>query len=84
MVSVCLFFCLCPIDVKTAEVTDPLFFVGPAQMTPGKVYECSELKISLPTKFIFKIFENQRKILLNSQTLFVIVLYSVEREDAHK
>ena len=37
-VSVCLFVCLFPINVKTAEIK---FCVGP-HMTPGKVYGCSK------------------------------------------
>ena len=32
-----------PINVKTAEPIGPKFCVGP-HMTPGKVYECSELR----------------------------------------
>ena len=36
--SVCLFVCLYPINVKTAEPIGPKFFVGHLG-TPGKVYE---------------------------------------------
>ena len=35
--SVCLFVCLYPINVKTAEPIGPNFVVGP-RVTPGKVY----------------------------------------------
>ena len=34
----CLFVCLYPINVKTAEPIGPKFVVGP-QGAPGKVYE---------------------------------------------
>ena len=34
--SVCLFVCLYPINVKTAEPIGPKFFVG-HHMTPGKL-----------------------------------------------
>ena len=37
-VSVCLFVCLYPINVKTAEPIRPKFFVG-HHVTPWKVYE---------------------------------------------
>jgi len=37
---VCLFVCLYPINVKTAELVGPKFFVGHLG-TPGKVYESS-------------------------------------------
>ena len=37
-VFVCLFVCLYPINVKTAEPIGPKFFVGHLG-TPGKVYE---------------------------------------------
>ena len=36
--SVCLFVCLYPINVKTAKPIGPKFFVGP-HVSPGKVYE---------------------------------------------
>ena len=36
--SVCLFVCLYPINVKTAEPIGPKFFMGHLG-TPGKVYE---------------------------------------------
>ena len=37
-VSACLFVCLYPINVKTAELIGPKFFVG-HNVTTGKVYE---------------------------------------------
>ena len=37
----CLFVCLYPINVKTAEPIGPKFFVGP-HVTPTKVYEWSK------------------------------------------
>ena len=36
--SVCLFVCLYPVNVKTTKPIGPKFFVGP-HVTPGKVYE---------------------------------------------
>ena len=41
--SVCLFVCLYPINVKTTEPIGPKFCVGP-HVTPGKVYEWSKSK----------------------------------------
>jgi len=51
--SVCLFVCLYPINVKTAEPIGSEFCVGP-HMTLGKVYGFSKKKFnSPPTKFDF-------------------------------
>ena len=48
---VCLFVCLYPINVKTAEPIEPKFVVGP-RVTPWKVYEWSNDVKNLPlTKF---------------------------------
>ena len=69
--SVCLFVCLYPINVITAEPISPKFFVGHLG-TPGKVYESSKfqifvsIKIRLSLNFFVKIrelflFENVRK-----------------------
>ena len=41
-VSVCLFVCLYPINVKTAEPIGPKFFVG-HHVIPGKVYESKKV-----------------------------------------
>ena len=41
--SVCLFVCLYPINVKTTEPIRPKFCVGP-QGAPGKVYGQSDFK----------------------------------------
>ena len=45
----CLFVCLCPINVKTAEPIGPKFFVGHLE-TPGKVYESSKFQIFVSIK----------------------------------
>ena len=52
-VGVCLLVRLYTIIVKTAEPVGPNFCVG-HHMTPGKVYECSELQ-----KLFTNIFENR-------------------------
>ena len=36
--SICLFVCVSPTNVKTAEPIGPKFCMGP-HVTPGKVYE---------------------------------------------
>ena len=58
--SVCLFVCLYPINVKTAEPIGPKFFVG-HQVTPGKVYGWSNFQklVSIKIRFlkILKIHE---------------------------
>ena len=41
--SGCLSICLYPINGKTADPIEPKFCVGP-RMSPGNVYECSELQ----------------------------------------
>ena len=50
--SVGLFVCLYPINVKTAEPIGPKFFVG-HHVTPWKVYEWSKLKNLCLNFFIF-------------------------------
>ena len=52
---VCLFVCLSPINVKTAELIGPKFFVGP-YVTRGKVYELLKIQIFASNKirFFFK------------------------------
>jgi len=47
--SVCLFVCLYPINVKTAEPIGAKFFVGQIG-TPGKVYEWSKFQIFVSIK----------------------------------
>jgi len=47
--SVCLFVCLYPINVKTAEPSGPKFFVG-HHVTTGKVYEWSKFQIFVSIK----------------------------------
>ena len=54
----CLFVCLYPINVKTAEPMGPKFFVG-HHVTPGKVYKRSKLKkLFLKVFYLCKNFEN--------------------------
>ena len=73
--SVCLFVCLYPINVKMAEMIGPNFFVGP-HMTPGNVYGCSKLKHLCTKVFYFcKRLKITKNIFLNPQTFFVIVSY---------
>ena len=68
--SLWLFVCLYPINVKTAEPIGPKFCVGP-HVTRGKVYEWLEFQ-----KFVFKSFLNckilikRKKIYLNPQTFY--------------
>ena len=54
------FVCLYPINVKTAKPIQPKFFLGP-HMTPGKVYEWSEVvKFSLKKLFLNFIFLKEK------------------------
>ena len=58
---VCQYVCLWTINVKTAEPIGPKFCVG-AYMTPGNVYESSELQKLSQHFFDFrKIFEISEK-----------------------
>ena len=63
--SVCLFVCLYPINIKTAEPIGPKFFVG-SRGTPGKVYGGSIFKkfasIKIRILKILKIHEMFLKI----------------------
>ena len=58
--SVCLFVCLYPINVKTAEPIGPEFFVG-SRVTPGKFMDDQIFKICLylGVSFSLVIFESQ-------------------------
>ena len=69
--SVCLFVCLYPINIKTAGLTDRAqFFVGP-HMTPGNVYGCSKLKNLCTKVFDFcKRLKNNEKYILKSANFF--------------
>jgi len=57
--SVCLFVCLYPINVKTAEPIGPEFFVGHLG-TPGKVYEWLNFFCENP-RIIFVLFYDVHK-----------------------
>ena len=58
--SVCLFVCLYPINVKTTEPIGPKFCVG-HHVTPGKVYEWSKFKKNVFKGFLFFLnLENPR------------------------
>jgi len=60
---VCLFVCLYPIKVKTAEPIGPTFFVGP-HVTPGKVMNDQKFKnLHLKVFYFSKILKMREKIL---------------------
>ena len=61
----CLFVCLYPINVKTAEPIGPKFFVGP-HVALGKVYGQSDFKYVILKYFYLKLFFICLKILLKN------------------
>ena len=73
--SVCLFVCLYPINVKTAEPIRPKFCVGPL-WSQGRFINDQNFK-NLCLKVFY--FENAQKILWNPQTFFVFDLYCTKR-----
>ena len=79
----CLFVCLYPINVKTAEPIGPKFFVR-HHVTTGKVYEWSKFQIFVSIKIrsslIFENFENLRNFLRNPRIIFVL-FYDVHKEN---
>jgi len=77
----CLFVCLYPINVKTAEPIGPKFFVGPLG-TPGKVYESSNICLhqnSIVIKF-FKILKIN-EIFCENQRIIFVLFYDVHKEN---
>ena len=70
--SVCLFVCLYPINVKTAEPISPKFFVGHLG-TPGKVYKSSKFQF-------FKILKIREIFCKNPRIIFVL-FYDVHKEN---
>ena len=85
--SVCLFVCLYPINVKTAELIGPKFFVG-SRVTPGNVYEWSKFQIFLSIKIRFSSnfwkFRKYTRCLVKIRELFFsFVLRCTQREHVH-
>ena len=69
--SVCLFGCLNPINVKTAEPIRPKFCVGP-HVAPGKVYDRSKFQKFVFKSFYFcKILKNAATIIMKSANFFL-------------
>ena len=61
-----LFWCLYPINVKTADPIGPKFFEG-SRVTPGKVYELSKFK-----KIHEQIFQNPRNVIKNAKVFVTL------------
>ena len=82
----CLFVCLYPINVKTAEPIGPKFFVG-HHVTAGKVYEWTKFKIFVSIKIRSSLnfwkFWNPRNFLWKSANYFCFVLRFTQREHVH-
>ena len=76
-VSGCLFFCLCPINVKTAEPIGPKFCVG-THVTPKKVYEWSKCENIFFLKFFVVYIQTKKPgICTYFACLFICCLYPV-------
>ena len=73
------FFCLYPINVKTAEPIGPNFFVGP-RVTPGKVSGWLNFQKFASNKIWFESFENQRYFLENPWNT-LLLFYNVYEEN---
>ena len=73
MVSVCLFVCLYPINVKTAEPIGPKFFCGTSRDPREGLWMIEFSKVCLHQNSIFENFENPR----------IFFLQSTEREHDH-
>jgi len=73
-VSWCLFVCLYPINVKTAEPIGPKFFVG-HHVTTGKVYEWSKFQIFVSIKIRLSLnfwkFWKSTKFFVKTRELFL-------------
>ena len=71
--SGCLSICLYPINGKTADPIEPKFCVGP-RMSPGNVYECSELQkvVSISFWFLWKEMSLYKKLRFSNPHIFAI------------
>ena len=82
--SVCLFVCLYPINVKTAEPIGPKFFVGHLG-TPRKVYEWPKFQIfvSIKIRSSLKIlkFLKIHEILCENPRIIFVLFYDVHKEN---
>ena len=80
----CLFVCLYPINVKTAEPIRPKFCVEP-HVAPGKVYEWLKLQIFVSIKIRFSLnfwkFWKSTHFLLKSANFFFVLFYDVHEEN---
>ena len=81
---VCLFVCLYPINVKTAEPIGPKFFVG-HHVTTGKVYEWSKFQIFVSIKirssFNFWKFWKSTKFFCENPRIIFVLFYDVHKEN---
>ena len=76
----CLGVCLCPINVKTAELIGPKFFGGPSSDPRKGLWMIKFSKICLHQNSIFKNFENLRIFFLNPQNLLLFLFYNVYKK----
>ena len=92
--SVFLFVCLYPINVKTAEPIGPKFFVGHLG-TPGKVYEWSKFQIFVSIKIrsslnfwkfwkSTKFFVKIRELFLLCFTMYTENMFTINLEDGRE
>ena len=79
--GVCL-VCLCPINVKTAELIRHTFIVGLC-MSPGKIYRWSTFKFCLQQNLIVIKFWKSNFFFQNPRTFFVIILQCIQRENVY-
>ena len=78
-VSVCLFVCLYPINVKTAEPIGPKFFVGHIG-TPGMVYESSKFQIFVSIKIRSSLNFEYPRFFYKICKLFFLLFYNLNKE----
>ena len=80
----CLFVCLYPINVKTAEPIEPNFFVGHLG-TPGKVYEWSKFQIFVSIKIRSSLnfwkFSKIHEIFCENPRIIFVLFYDVHKEN---
>ena len=79
--SDCLFVCLYPKNVKTAEPIGPKFFVEP-HVTTGMVYGWSNFQKFASNKIrFFKLLKNSKNLFYKIYNVYKEKMFTIEKED---